>query len=102
MLGKHTDNAIVINNLKETIKRKDKEIQDIKISLADVLKEIVRLNTSNTCNTTATRRKITELAKDTQYELMKDIVIENDEKIIELSSSFGRRLDNPINKNLCK
>lgn len=98
MLGKHTDNAIIIKNLQETIRLKDKEIQDIKISLADVLKEIVRLNTCNGCNTDSIRRRITELASDTQYQLMKDIAIENDEKIIELSSSFGRRLDNPIKK----
>lgn len=95
MLGKHTDYAVIINNLKKTIKLKDREIQEIKMSLADVLKEIVRLNTSNGCNLDATRRKITELANNTQFELMKDIAIENDEKIIELSSDFERQIDNP-------
>lgn len=86
-IGKHTEEAVTINNLKEQIKLKNRELEEVKMSCADVFKEIYYLNTCNTCNVPATRRKITELAKNTQYELMKDIAIENDvdiNKIIEL------------------
>ena len=80
-----------IRQLKETIRLKDKEIEDIKISLAGVFQEIVRLNTQNTCQDPATRRRITELANNIQYQLMYDVSIENDAKIIELPQPLNRR-----------
>ena len=87
-LGKHSEVQQEINRLNKIIARKDKEIQETKMSLAGVFKDIEKLNTCNTANDPATRRKITEIAKDTHYALMKDIAIENDEdKIIKLSST---------------
>lgn len=84
--GKHTDDAIRIRKLEETIKLKDKENEEVKISLAKIMKHISYLNTCGTSNEPATRRKITELAERTYYEIMKDIAITNDSnaKIIEL------------------
>lgn len=84
--GKHTDDAIRIKKLEETIKLKDKENKEVKMSFAEIMKNIIYLNTCGTSNEPATRRKITELAEKTYYELMKDIAITNDSnaKIIEL------------------
>lgn len=84
--GKHTDYAIRIKKLEETIKLKDKENKEVKISLAEIMKQISYLNTCGTSNEPATRRKITELAEKTYYELMKDIAITDvsNAKIIEL------------------
>lgn len=86
--GKHSEVQQEINRLNKIIARKDRELEETKMSLACVFKDIEKLNTCNTSNDPATRRKITEIAKDTHYELMKDIYIENDEdKIIKLSST---------------
>ena len=84
--GKHTDDAIRIKKLEETIKLKDKENKEVKMSFAEIMKNIIYLNTCGTSNEPATRRKITELVEKTYYELMKDIAITNDSnaKIIEL------------------
>lgn len=84
--GKHTDDAIRIKKIEETIKLKDKENKEVKMSFAEIMKNIIYLNTCGTSNEPATRRKITELAEKTYYELMKDIAITNDSnaKIIEL------------------
>lgn len=87
-LGKRSEEMQEINRLEEIIERQKTEIQETKFSLAGVFKEIEKLNTCNTANDPATRRKITEIARDTHYALMKDIYIENDEdKIIKLSST---------------
>lgn len=86
--GKHSEEMQEINRLEQIIERQKTEIQETKLSLACVFKDIEKLNTCNTSNDPATRRKITEIAKDTHYALMKDIYIENDEdKIIKLSST---------------
>lgn len=85
-LGKHSEIQQEINRLNKIIARKDRELEETKMSLADVFKKIEELNTCNTANEQATRRRITEIAHDTHYALMKDIYIENDaDKIIELS-----------------
>lgn len=86
--GKHSAEMQEINRLEEIIERQKTEMQETKLSLAGVFKDIEKLNTCNTANDPATRRKITEIARDTHYALMKDIYIENDEdKIIKLSST---------------
>ena len=86
--GKHSEVQQEINRLNKIIARKDRELQETKMSLADVFKKIEELNTCNTAGEPATRRKITEIAHDTHYALMKDIYIENDtDKIIKLSST---------------
>lgn len=47
MIGKHTEEAQKIKQLEETVAAKDKEIKDIKFSLADILLRIRNLNESN-------------------------------------------------------
>jgi len=60
-------------DLVEIIERRDKEIHDIKQSIAEVLKQIVIINESNTYgNENVKKRKISELCKDTIYELLID------------------------------
>ena len=86
--GKHSEEMQEINRLEQIIDRQKRELEETKLSLAGVFKDIEKLNTCNTANNPATRRKITEIARDTHYALMKDIAIENDEdKIKELSST---------------
>ena len=89
MGGKHTPEGVKIRQLEETIKCKDKEIFDIKNSLADVLLRIKVLNESNAYgDPSVKRRKISELCTDTRYELLMDEENEQQEKkkakIIEL------------------
>ena len=73
MKGKHTEESIKIKQLEETIKLKDREIKDIKYSLADVLDRIRTLNESNEYNDPSVKkRKISELCTDTRYELLID------------------------------
>lgn len=73
MPGKHTQEALRINELEETIRLKDKEIKDIKYSVADVLERIRNLNESNSySDPSLKRRKISELCTDTRYELLVD------------------------------
>lgn len=88
IIGKHSVEMQEINRLEQIIARQKKEMEETKISLAGVFKDIEKLNTCNTADEPATRRKITEIAHDTHYALMKDIAIENDaDKIIKLSST---------------
>lgn len=73
MMGKHTEEAQKIKQLEETIAAKDKEIKDIKFSVADVLLQIRNLNESNNyADPSVKRRKISELCTDTRYELLID------------------------------
>jgi len=73
MIGKHTEEAQKIKQLEETIAAKDKEIKDIKLSLADILLQIRTLNESNDYgDSSVKRRKISELCTDTRYELLID------------------------------
>lgn len=73
MMGKHTEEAQKIKQLEETVEAKDKEIKDIKFSVADVLLKIKNLNESNNyADPSIKRRKISELCTDTRYELLID------------------------------
>lgn len=61
MIGKHTEEAQKIKQLEETVAAKDKEIKDIKFSLADILLRIRNLNESNDYgDSSVKRRKISE------------------------------------------
>ena len=73
MIGKHTDEGQRIKQLEETVAAKDKEIKDIKFSLADILLKIRDLNESNDYgDPSVKKRKISELCTDTRYELLVD------------------------------
>lgn len=73
MKGKHTEEAVKIKQLEETIRLKEQEIRDIKFSVADVLARIRTLNESNSYgDPSVKRRKISELCVDTRYELLID------------------------------
>lgn len=90
MKGKHTEQSIKIKQLEETIKLKDKEIKDIKTSLADILLHIRVLNESNSYgDPSIKKRKISEICTDTRYELLIDEidVLYRKDKIKELSST---------------
>lgn len=66
-----------IKELEEVISRKDSEIQDIKRSLSSVLQNIRDLNEStDCCSEEVIRRRISELATNTIYELEIDKINE--------------------------
>ena len=44
MMGKHSQEALKIKQLEETIELKEKEIKDIKFSVSDVLLQIRNIN----------------------------------------------------------
>lgn len=89
-MAKHTAEAIKIKELEEIIERKDKEIKDIKHSVADILLQIRELNECNSYgDTSVMKRKISELCTNTRYELYIDEINdyykkEEKAKIIEL------------------
>lgn len=97
MIGKHTEGAIKIKQLEETIRLKDQEIKDIKNSVADILLRIKIINESNSYgDPSIKKRKISELCTDTRYELLIDEIDEpykkektyyRKDKIKELSST---------------
>lgn len=92
MRGKHTEESIKIKQLEETIAAKDREIKDIKFSLADILLKIRTINESNDCgDPSVKRRKISELCTDTRYELLIDEIDEfykkDKAKIIKLPTT---------------
>lgn len=67
-----------ITELVEIIARKDREIRDIKYSVADVLEMIRKINESNLpCK----QRKISELCTDTRYELLVDELKEDTSRL---------------------
>lgn len=73
MMGKHSEQGLKIKQLEETIALKDKEIKDIKFSVADILLRIRNINESNNySDPSVKRRKISELCTDTKYELLID------------------------------
>lgn len=59
MIGKHTEEAQKIKQLEETVAAKDKEIKDIKFSLADILLRIRNLNESNDYGDSSVKGKST-------------------------------------------
>lgn len=90
MVGKHTSQGQTIRQLEETIRLKDKEIHDIKYSVADVLRLIRELIESNDCgDPSAIKRRISELCTDTRYELLIDEIEEEQQKgkLIELTKA---------------
>lgn len=83
--GKHSKENLYIKQLEETINLKDREIADIKDSLANEFQKILTVNESNDySNKEFKKRKISEICRDNVYELRKDLYIENDSEIIEL------------------
>ena len=74
-----------IQELQEVIKLRDREIKDIKSSLADVLQLIRDLvQDVNSDNIEVKKRQISELATNTIYDLRRDLL---EEKIIELPTT---------------
>jgi hypothetical protein len=74
-----------LQELQEVIKLRDKEIKDIKSSLADVLQLIRDLvQDVNSDNIDVKKRQISELATNTIYDLRRDLL---EEKIIELPTT---------------
>lgn len=72
-IGKHTETSQEIKRLEKVIDLKDREIHDIKLSLADVLLEIRTINEYNEYSAPEVkRRKISELCTNTRYELLVD------------------------------
>lgn len=73
-IGKHTETSQEIKRLEKVIDLKDREIHDIKLSLADVLLEIRTINESNEYSAPEVkRRKISELCTNTRYELSSEM-----------------------------
>lgn len=73
MMGKHSQEALKIKQLEETIELKKKEIKDIKFSVSDVLLQIRNINESNNySDPSVKKRKISELCTDTRDELLID------------------------------
>lgn len=71
MAEKNIDEAQTIRELTRVIDRKEIEIQDVKTSLAGVLQEIRNLNESN-LDREVIKKKISEMATNTIYELLID------------------------------
>lgn len=86
-IGKHSKESINIK-LEETIKRKDKEIKDIKTECAEQFKRIKDICFSNTYNEKFDKlKKIHEIADENFLALLKDLIIADNSKsnkIIEL------------------
>ena len=72
---------------KDTIKLKDREIADVKLSCATIFIKIVKLAKKST---NVADKEIEQIAGNTAYELMQDIAIEED-KIIELPKTAKLR-----------
>ncbi len=92
MKGKHTEEALKIKQLEETISLKEKEIKDIKFSVSDVLLQIRNINEANEySDPSVKKRKISELCTDTRYELLIDEIEigykKQNAKIIELPNT---------------
>lgn len=74
-----------LQELQEVIKLRDREIKNIKSSLADVLQLIRDLvQDVNSDNIEVKKRQISELATNTIYDLRRDLL---EEKIIELPTT---------------
>ena len=88
---KSLSEALEIKKLQELIKRKDKEIKDIKTECAEqfkMIKDLCFINNYNDKNIKL--RKIHEIASDNFSALLKDIIInetDEDTKIIELPNT---------------
>lgn len=72
-MGKHSEKEQEIKKLNKIIELRDKEILNIKLSLAEVLQQIRRINESNNYSAPEVKtRRISELCTDTRYELLID------------------------------
>lgn len=68
--------------MEEIVKLKDKEIHDIKSSLADILQTIRDLTVDiNKDNIDIKKREISELATNTIYELREDLLEDEKEEL---------------------
>ena len=86
MPGKHIFKVQENEKLRETVRLKEKELKDVKFSIAEILQEIIDINESNDySNSDSKKRKISELCEKTRYELLCDEEI--DEKKNYLATS---------------
>lgn len=87
-IGKHSDETIRIRNLEDIVKRKDREIKDIKCECAEQFKKIRDLCFSNTYNERFNKlKKIYEISDSNFSALLNDLIISDNSKtnkIIEL------------------
>ena len=87
-IGKHTEAGQKIEQLESTIKRKDREIYEVKQECASAFKEIYELSKGNSFdNDRAIKSRMGEIAKDNFNLLFNDLIdYEHDckNKIIEL------------------
>ena len=79
-MGKHSEKEQEIKRLNKIIALRDKEIFDIKTSLADVFQKIRTINENNDCSAPEIkRRRISEICTDTIYELLIDEIDKKEE-----------------------
>lgn len=72
-MGKHSEKEQEIKRLNKIIALRDKEIFDIKTSLADVFQRIRNMNECNAYSAPEVKqRRISEICTDTIYELLID------------------------------
>lgn len=80
-IGKHSKEAIEIKKLEDKVKRKDREIKDIKLECAEQFKKIKDLCFSNTYNEKFDKlKKIYEIANENFSVLLKDLIIAENSK----------------------
>lgn len=79
-MGKHTEKGQEIKRLNKIIALRDKEIFDIKTSLADVFQRIRNMNECNAYSAPEVKqRRISEICTDTIYELLIDEIDKKEE-----------------------
>lgn len=87
-IGKHTEIGQKVSKLEDTIRRKDREIYEVKQECASAFKEIYELSKGNSFdNDRAIKNKMGEIAKDNFNILLDDLIdykYEQNNKIIEL------------------
>lgn len=85
-IGKHTEVGQKIEQLENIIKRKDREIYEIKYECANTFKQIYDLSKGNSFdNDRAIKNKMGEIAKDNFNLLLDDLIdYDHENKIIEL------------------
>lgn len=85
-IGKHTEVGQYIAQLEDTVRRKDREIYEVKQECANAFKEIYELSKGNSFdNDRAIKNKMGEIAKDNFNLLLDDLIdYDHENKIIEL------------------
>jgi hypothetical protein len=94
MPGKHSQETIIIKELENQIELRNKEIIDIKTECAEQFRIIRNLCFCNTYNGKLDRlKRIEEIAQNNFSAIVKDLIIEQDEKnkIIELPYTVQRK-----------